>query len=101
MYKLDLGQKHPEKPLYRLIATSDIPEFDVSAGDVGGWVTTQAGLSGGSWVGSNAVVEGHPKITGSLVDGETFIKGSPTIIDSHITDVFIDADVVIRGLNIK
>jgi hypothetical protein len=34
--KYKLGEKHPEKELYRIVAIKDFG--DVKAGDVGGWV---------------------------------------------------------------
>ena len=45
--------------LYRIKATKDLPQHEVSEGDLGGWVEKKENLSGDSWVSDNARVYGN------------------------------------------
>lgn len=80
---------------YRLVALRDIPEHNVKAGDLGGWVENDEILShtGSSWIGGEAKVFGPVKVLDdALVTGNAIIGNGnanrPTLIANHavVTD---------------
>ena len=65
MMKYKLGEKNPDKDLYRVVALKDFG--DVRKGDIGGWVSSLDNLSqiGNAWVYDNACVFGNAKVYGN------------------------------------
>lgn len=63
--------------LHRIRALIDIPEHDVKAGDLGGWIEAESNLSqkGAAWVTGSACVTGK-----ALVTGEALVTGSARVI---------------------
>lgn len=75
--------------LHRIRALIDIPEHDVKAGDLGGWIEAERNLSqnGAAWVTGSAWVTGEALVTnsadyitigaiGSRNDTTTFYRGA-------------------------
>lgn len=61
-----------EVTLYRIQALRDIPEHNVQAGDIGGWIESESNLSqfGSAWVSENgAVFDGAVCMVGAHVTG--------------------------------
>ena len=66
------------KILHRIRAVRDIPEQNVKAGDLGGWLETEENLSHDSaaWVTGEAWVMGRAYVTDStLVAGKAMVTG--------------------------
>ena len=65
---------HPANPkLFQVKALRNIPEFLVKAGDLGGWIESEANLSqhGDCWVSGNAQVSENGWVSGgALVSGD-------------------------------
>lgn len=55
------------KILHRIRALIDIPEYDVKAGDLGGWIEAEKNLSqnGAAWVTGEALVTGWARVMDS------------------------------------
>ena len=55
--------------LHRICALRDIPRYDVSKGDLGGWVETESNLSHDedAWIAENAMVYGNAWVYGNAV----------------------------------
>lgn len=79
------------KILHRIRAVRDIPEQNVKAGDLGGWLETEGNLSHDSaaWVTGEAWVMGRAYVTDStlvagkaLVTGEALVMGAALVTDS-------------------
>ena len=73
-----------EKMLHRIRAVRDIPEHNVKAGDLGGWLETEENLShnGAAWVMNSAYVMG--KARGM---GKALVADSASVMDSaHVMD---------------
>lgn len=75
---------------YRLVALRDIPEHNVKAGDLGGWVENDEILShtGSSWIGGEAKVFGPVRVMDdAFVTGNAIIGNSnankPTLVANH------------------
>lgn len=92
-------------------ALRDIPEIDVSKGDLGGFVSSQTSLShnGNSWVfeggyiGDSAIVEGDAIVGDSaVVTGTAHVKDSAVICRDVVVDgnAIVGGDVVVRYGNI-
>lgn len=92
-------------------ALRDIPEIDVSKGDLGGFVSSQTSLShnGNSWVfeggyiGDSAIVEGDAIVgDGAVVTGIAHVKDSAVICRDVVVDgnAIVGGDVVVRYGNI-
>lgn len=92
-------------------ALRDIPEIDVSKGDLGGFVSSQTSLShnGNSWVfeggyiGDSAIVEGDAIVgDGAVVIGTAHVKDSAVICRDVVVDgnAIVGGDVVVRYGNI-
>ena len=95
--------------VWRIRATKDLPEHNVKAGDLGGWVECDRNLRENAWVSDEAIVCRKSSVRGnSLVSGNAVITdesnivgsakvyGKARIIDSNITDnseVYGNADV--------
>ena len=71
--------------LHRIRALRDIPEREVVAGDLGGWVESESNLSqdGDSWVFGNACVYGYACVYGdarvydyACVSGDACVSGN-------------------------
>lgn len=93
-------------------ALRDIPEIDVSKGDLGGFVSSQTSLShnGNSWVfeggyiGDSAIVEGDAIVgDGAVVTGTAHVKDSAVICRDVVVDgnAIVGGDVVVRYGNIS
>lgn len=93
-------------------ALRDIPEIDVSKGDLGGFVSSQTSLShnGNSWVfeggyiGDGAIVEGDAIVgDGAVVTGTAHVKDSAVICHDVVVDgnAIVGGDVVVRHGNIS
>lgn len=92
-------------------ALRDIPEIDVSKGDLGGFVSSQTSLShnGNSWVfeggyiGDSAIVEDDAIVgDGAVVTGTAHVKDSAVICRDVVVDgnAIVGGDVVVRYGNI-
>lgn len=77
--------------LHRIRALIDIPEHDVKAGDLGGWIEAERNLSqngeawvtGKAWVTDSALVTGEALVTGSArVIGNAWVSGNARIMKS-------------------
>lgn len=97
---------------YQIRALRDIPEIDVSKGDLGGFVSSQTSLShnGNSWVfeggyiGDSAIVEGDAIVgDGAVVTGTAHVKDSAVICHDVVVDgnAIVGGDVVVRHGNIS
>lgn len=97
---------------YQIRALRDIPEIDVSKGDLGGFVSSQTSLShnGNSWVfeggyiGDSAIVEGDAIVgDGAVVTGAAHVKDSAVICRDVVVDgnAIVGGDVVVRYGNIS
>lgn len=96
---------------YQIRALRDIPEIDVSKGDLGGFVSSQTSLShnGNSWVfeggyiGNSAIVEGDAVVqNGAVVTGTAHVKDSAVICRDVVVNgnAIVGGDVVVRYGNI-
>lgn len=96
---------------YQIRALRDIPEIDVSKGDLGGFVSSQTSLShnGNSWVfeggyiGDSAIVEDDAIVgDGAVVTGTAHVKDSAVICRDVVVDgnAIVGGDVVVRYGNI-
>jgi carbonic anhydrase/acetyltransferase-like protein (isoleucine patch superfamily) len=88
--------------LHRIRALIDIPEHDVKAGDLGGWIEAERNLSqkGAAWVADSALVTGaalvtddarvmdSARVTGlSLVAGNACVMGNARVMGTaRVTD---------------
>lgn len=73
------------KILHRIRAVRDIPEQNVKAGDLGGWLETEENLSHDSaaWVTGEAWVMGRAYVTDStLVTDSAHVMGAALVTDS-------------------
>ena len=73
------------KILHRIRALIDIPEHDVKAGDLGGWLETEENLShnGAAWVTDSALVMDAAWVTGSArVMDSARVTGKARVMDS-------------------
>ena len=73
-----------EKMLHRIRAVRDIPEHNVKAGDLGGWLETEENLShnGAAWVMNSAYVMGKARVM-----GKALVADSALVMDSaHVMD---------------
>lgn len=71
------------KILHRIRAVRDIPEQNVKAGDLGGWLETEENLSHDSaaWVTGEAWVMGRAYVTDStLVAGKALVTGEALVM---------------------
>lgn len=97
-----------EKMLHRIRAVRDIPEHNVKAGDLGGWLETEENLShnGAAWVMNTAYVMGKARVMGKAlvadsalvmdsayvtgkarVTGKALVADSASVMDSaHVMD---------------
>lgn len=69
--------------LHRIRALIDIPEHNVKAGDLGGWIEAERNLSqkGAAWVADSARVMGSAWVTGSArVIGNARVSGNARIM---------------------
>lgn len=80
-----------EKMLHRIRAVRDIPEHNVKAGDLGGWLETEENLShnGAAWVMNSAYVMGKARVMGkalvadsALVMDSAYVTGKARVTDS-------------------
>lgn len=88
--------------VYRIRATQNLERRDVRHGDLGGWVSTDATLTGGSWVYPGAIVaggamlghestvkeratvRGNAVLLGSTVSGESVVEYDALVVNSII-----------------
>lgn len=71
--------------LHRIRALIDIPEHDVKAGDLGGWIEAERNLSqnGEAWVTGSACVTGKALVTGEArVTGNAWVRGNARVMES-------------------
>lgn len=84
------------KILHRIRAVRDIPEQNVKAGDLGGWLETEENLSHDSaaWVTGEAWVMGRAYVTDStLVAGKALVTGEALVTDSaHVMGAALVTD---------
>ena len=90
------------KILHRIRAVRDIPEQNVKAGDLGGWLETEENLSHDSaaWVTGEAWVMGRAYVTDStlvagtaLVMGAALVNGAAFVTDSaHVMGAALVTD---------
>ena len=75
--------------LKRIRALRDIPQHEVKAGDLGGFVESESNLSqdGDCWIGGHAQVYGHARVYGdavvygnAVVSGNAFVYGHAWIL---------------------
>ena len=86
--------------LHRIVAVNDIPEHNVKAGDIGGWVEHFYNLSENAWVGEESCVYGMARVRdeahiyGSAhVSGKAWVSGSARVGgDARVFD-----DAWVRG----
>ena len=93
-------------------ALRDIPEIDVSKGDLGGFVSSQTSLSHndnswvfeGGYIGGSAIVEGDAIVgDGATVTGTAHVKDNAVICRGVVVDgnAIVGGDVIIRHGNIS
>ena len=87
-----------EKTLYRIEATKDIKNFDVKAGDLGGYIEKEDNLSDNAWVCDNALVYGEAWVGGdALVCDNALVYGEARVCDNAMVygnaKVYHDAKV--------
>lgn len=79
------------KILHRIRALIDIPEHDVKAGDLGGWIEAERNLSqkGAAWVTDSACVMDSARVTDSAlvmgtacVTGNAWVRGNARVMKS-------------------
>ena len=79
------------KILHRICAVRDIPEHNVKAGDLGGWIEAERNLSqkGAAWVADSALVMDSARVTGKArvmdsarVTGKALVMGSAWVTGS-------------------
>ena len=88
--------EHTGKTLHRIRALRDIPERGVAAGDLGGWVESEANLSqdGDSWVYGNAWVYGDAHVFGdALVYGNARVSDDARV-SGH---AWVSCDACVSG----
>lgn len=71
------------KILHRICAVRDIPEHNVKAGDLGGWIEAERNLSqkGAAWVADSARVMDSARVTDTaLVMGSAWVTGSARVM---------------------
>lgn len=49
---------------YRIQATKNLPKYNITKGDLGGFVEKETNISGDAWVSGNASVYGNAKVFG-------------------------------------
>ena len=85
MKKYELTDKTKEiggVTLHRIRALIDIPEHNVKAGDLGGWIEAERNLSqkGAAWVTGKAWVTGAARVTGAAwVTGSAWVMGAARV----------------------
>ena len=80
--------------VHRIRALVDLPELDVVAGDVGGWVESEDNVSDSAWVMGEAVVCQDARVMDSavvsgnaVVSGQAKVSGSVVVTDNaQVTD---------------
>ena len=71
--------------LHRIRVLIDIPEHNVKAGDLGGWIEAERNLSqkGAAWVADSARVMDSARVTDTaLVMGSAWVTGKARVTDS-------------------
>lgn len=91
--KYKLGEKHPTQELYRVVALRDFGH--VKAGEVGGWVASEANLSqrGLCWVARGATVKDDALVEGDAYVGEQAVVAHRAKVTQYAT-VFGQANVL-------
>ncbi len=83
-------------PLRRIRASIDLPHFDVSAGDLGGWVGPEVSIAGKSWIGPTATVSGAVRLSDqALITGKTQVSGT-----CHLIGGQVEGQCIIAGQNL-
>ena len=76
--------------LHRIRALIDIPEHNVKAGDLGGWIEAERNLSqkGAAWVADSARVMDSARVTDTaLVMGSAWVTGKARVMgEARVTD---------------
>lgn len=97
---------------YRIRSLIDIPEHEVKAGDIGGWMTKDSELGENCWVFDDAMVESSTlegsvlvydvaSVRKSKVKGNSSIKGSSDIFMSDVTNVLMRENGTIQSSTIE
>lgn len=84
--------------LHRIRALIDIPEHNVKAGDLGGWIEAERNLSqkGAAWVADEARVMDSARVTDTaLVMGSAWVTGSARVMGEAL--VTNSADYITIG----
>ena len=96
--------------LHRIRALIDIPEHDVKAGDLGGWIEAERNLSqkGAAWVADPALVMDSARVTGKArvmdsarVTGKALVTGSADYITIGAIGSRNDTTTFYRGADGK
>ena len=67
----------------QIVATRDLPKFNVEAGRVGGYIQSRHNLLGGSWVKGNAVVMENATLDqGAFAGGHARVRGNSRVFGS-------------------
>ena len=76
MKKYELAEQDPETGLYRIQALRDIPEMNVSVGDIGGFVASEKNLSqdGTCWIFRDASVDGTRSRRASSIISSCYLE---------------------------
>lgn len=86
------------RKLYQIQALIDIPEYDVKAGDVGGYVESCNNLTENAWIATNVKVYEDAKVRGrAYISGNVAILGDTKIEDN----VYISASGIIQSCYIR
>lgn len=103
--------------VYQIQATQDIPEWNVTKGDLGGWIASSRCLDeeGACWIASSTVIIGNSFVThdayveGTIVKGQSTIGGKAKISGNRIliedTDIhngmILGEDILVKRTSIS
>ena len=80
--------------LHQIIATEELPQHGVAAGDIGGYITSKSSLSGGAWVTPRAIITNRAVATNGALVTDNAIIGDDAYLSGGIT---IKGNAVIFG----
>lgn len=79
--------------VYRIRATQNLERHDVRCGDLGGWVSTDAVLTGESWVFPGGLLAGGAMLGhGSTVKEGATVRGNAVLLGSAVNDKSVVED---------
>lgn len=86
--------------LFQIVANKDIPQHEVKAGDLGGYIESESNLCqfGSSWIDDTSIVLGNSRI-GNLgyVSSNSYVDGSANISISNIVNSEVHGNMFISG----